>query len=71
MAGWGFDRGSALGAMDGTPYDLGSYFADNSFFFFRKSVLINDGSGAVPGWEAQLAHCIEDMERHGMPVIAA
>ena len=39
-------------------------FADDAFF--RKCVLLIDGTSPVPGWEAHLAHCIKDMQTHGM-----
>jgi nicotinamidase-related amidase len=47
-----------------TLYDIGLRFADDSFF--RKCVLLIDGTSTLPGWEAHLATCIEDMKTHGM-----
>ena len=47
-----------------TLYDIGMSFADDRFF--RKCVLLIDGTSPLPGWEEHLARCIEDMKRYGM-----
>lgn len=47
-----------------TLYDIGLCFADDAFF--RKCVLLSDGTSPLPGWEEHQARCVEDMQRHGM-----
>lgn len=47
-----------------TLYDIGFLFADDSFF--RKCVLLSDGTSPFPGWEEHQAGCFGDMQRHGM-----
>ena len=47
-----------------TLYDIGMSFADDEFF--RKCVLLIDGTSPLPGWEEHQDRCIEDMKRYGM-----
>ncbi len=50
--------------LTNTLYDIGFCFADDSFF--RKCVLLLDGTSPLPGEEEFQACCIEDMKTHGL-----
>ena len=34
--------------------------------FFRKCVLLIDGTSPLPGWEEHQAECFEDMQKRGV-----